>query len=412
MAREAVTLSMIREARRHLKGIVHRTPLEHSRTFSRLANCRAALKCECLQRSGSFKVRGAYVRVARLTPRERRGGVVAASAGNHAQGVALAAGLAGVPATVVMPRHAVLAKVMATEEYGAKVIQSGETYDDAKEAAQGLARRTGASLIPAFDDPWVIAGQGTVGLEICEDMPDCDAIVVPTGGGGLLAGVAVAAKELRRGIQVFGVQAAEAAAFPPSLRQGRPVRIPEVHTIADGIAVRRPGEITFPLVRHLVDDVVTVDEGEIASTILLLLERAKLVVEGAGAVALAAIVHGRLPLQGKKAVAILSGGNIDINLLSRILEKGLARAGRFLRMAVPLQDRPGALKELLAVVARADGNIISISHDRLDPRMPVDRVEVALTVETRDTAHGRRMLGALRRAGYRVRPEGDRAAAS
>lgn len=412
MAREAVTLSMIREARRHLKGIVHRTPLEHSRTFSRLANCRAALKCECLQRSGSFKVRGAYVRVARLTPRERRGGVVAASAGNHAQGVALAAGLAGVPATVVMPRHAVLAKVMATEEYGAKVIQSGETYDDAKEAAQCLARRTGASLIPAFDDPWVIAGQGTVGLEICEDMPDCDAIVVPTGGGGLLAGVAVAAKELRRGIQVFGVQAPEAAAFPPSLRQGRPVRIPEVHTIADGIAVRRPGEITFPLVRRLVDDVVTVDEGEIASTILLLLERAKLVVEGAGAVALAAIVHGRLPLQGKKAVAILSGGNIDINLLSRILEKGLARAGRFLRMAVPLQDRPGALKELLAVVARADGNIISISHDRLDPRMPVDRVEVALTVETRDTAHGRRMLGALRRAGYRVRPEGDRAAAS
>lgn len=396
---------MIREARRLLKGVVHRTALEHSRTFSRLADCEVALKCECLQRAGSYEVRGAYVRVARLAPRERRRGVVAASAGNHAQGVALAAGLAGVPATVVMPRHAALAKVMATEEYGARVVQTGETYDDAETQARALARRTEACLIPAFDDPWVIAGQGTVGLEICEDCPDCDAIVVPTGGGGLLAGVAVAARGLRRGIRIFGVQAAGAAAFPPSLRQGRPVRIPEVHTIADGIAVRRPGNITFPLVRDLVEDVVTVEDGEIASTILLLLERSKLVVEGAGAVALAALLHGRLPLRGKRVVAILSGGNIDINLLSRILEKGLARAGRYLRMEVPLQDRPGALKELLAVIARADGNIIAISHDRLDPRMPVDRVEVALTVETREVTHGRRMLAALRRAGYRVRME-------
>jgi threonine dehydratase len=397
---------MIREARRLLKGVAHRTPLEPSRTFSHLAHCEVTLKCECLQRAGSYKVRGAYVRVARLLPRDRRRGVIAASAGNHAQGVALAARLAGVSATVVMPRHAPIAKVMATEEYGARVIQRGETYDEAEEAARALARRTGAGLIPAFDDAWVVAGQGTVGLEICEDYPECEAIVVPTGGGGLLAGVAVAAKGLRRSIQVFGVQAAGAAAFPPSLRQERPVRIAEVHTIADGIAVRRPGDLTFPLVRQLVDDVVTVEEGEIAATILLLLERAKLVVEGAGAVALAAILHRRLPLQGKKVVAILSGGNIDINLLSRILEKGLARAGRYLRMEVPLQDRPGALKELLAVVARAEGNIISISHDRLDPRMPVDRVEVALTVETRDRAHGQRLLGALRRAGYRVRTEG------
>jgi threonine dehydratase len=406
MARGPVTLPMIRQARRLLKGVAHRTPLEPSRTFSRLSGCQLALKCECLQRAGSYKVRGAYVRVARLLPRERRRGVVAASAGNHAQGVALAARLAGVPATVVMPRHAAIAKIMATEGYGARVLLRGETYEDAKEAARDLARRNGSLLIPAFDDPWVVAGQGTVGLEICEDLPDCQAIVVPTGGGGLLAGIAVAAKGFRSDIQVFGVQAAGAAAFPASLRQGRPIRIPEARTIADGIAVRKPGDITFPLVRRLVDDVVTVEDGEIASTILLLLERAKLVVEGAGAVALAAILHRRLPVQGRKAVAILSGGNIDINLLSRILEKGLAQAGRYLRMEVPLQDRPGALKELLAVVARSEGNIIAINHDRLDPRMPVDRVEVALTVEMRDRAHGQRLLEALRRAGFRVRSEG------
>ncbi len=398
-----VTLLGIKAARELLAGVVHKTPLHFSHTFSRMTGSEVYLKCENLQRSGSFKLRGAYVKIAKLTVKEKRKGVVAASAGNHAQGVALAAARAGIRATVVMPRHAPITKVMATKGYGARVILWGETYDDAKARALHLHRKTGATYIPAFDDYDVIAGQGTVGLEILEELPDCDALVVPIGGGGLVSGVALGAKESRPEIKVYGVQAKGAASLPLSLEKGRLVSLDRVETIADGIAVKKPGQLTFPLIQRYVDGIATVDDDEIASTILLLLERSKLLVEGAGAVGLAALLNGKLSLSGKKVVVVLSGGNIDIPLLSRILEKGLAKAGRYLRLEVPLQDRPGALKEFLAVVARAEANVISVEHDRLDPRMPINRVEVYLTVETRDTSHGEELLEALREKGYEVR---------
>jgi len=396
-------LAAIRDAAALLRGVVHRTPLAPSATFSRLVGASVHLKCENLQRSGSFKVRGAYVRIQRLGAAERGKGVVAASAGNHAQGVALAAAAAGLEATVLMPRHAPMAKVMATEGYGARVLLQGETYDEAAERAKALAAETGATYIHAFDHPDVIAGQGTVGLEIVEDLPDVGTVVVPVGGGGLVSGVGVAVKGLRPGARVVGVQAEGAASLVASRRAGRPVALESPSTIADGIAVKCPGRLTFEIVERTVDDLVTVSDEEIASTILLCLERGKVLVEGAGAAALAALLHGRVKPEPAPAVAILSGGNIDINFLTRILSKGLAKAGRYLQLEVPVVDRPGALKALLAVVAEEQANVVSVSHDRLDPRVPVDRVEVYLTLETRDAAHARRLLQALRRQGYAVR---------
>lgn len=396
-------LAAIRDAAARLRGVVHRTPLSPSATFSRLVGAPVHLKCENLQRSGSFKVRGAYVCIQRLGAAERGKGVVAASAGNHAQGVALAAAAAGLTATILMPRHAPMAKVMATEGYGARVLLEGESYDEAAERAKVLAAETGATYIHAFDHPDVIAGQGTVGLEIVEDLPEVGTVVVPAGGGGLVSGVAVAVKGLRPGARVVGVQAEGAAALVASRRAGRPVALDNPSTIADGIAVKRPGSLTFDIVQRAVDDLVTVSDEEIASTILLCLERGKVLVEGAGAAALAALLHGRVKPEPAPAVAILSGGNIDINLLTRILGKGLAKAGRYLQLEVPVMDRPGALKGLLAVVAEEQVNVVSVSHDRLDPRVPVDRVEVYLTLETRNAAHARRLLQTLRRQGYAVR---------
>ncbi len=397
------TRARFRAAARLLTGVAHVTPALPSQTLSRMAGCRVTLKCENLQRAGSFKVRGATVRLRALTRRERTAGVVAASAGNHAQGVALAAARAAVRATVVMPLHTPIAKVAATEGYGARVILEGETFDDALASARRMAGRSGAVLIPAFDDPLVILGQGTVGLEILAQVPACDAIVVPVGGGGLIAGIALAARRVRPGVRVYGVQAAGAGAFARSLRRGRILGVQAARTIADGIAVRRPGALTFPIVQREVEDVVTVDDEEIAAALVLLLERAKLVAEGAGAAPLAALLYGKLPLRGKTVVAVVSGGNIDSNILSRILDKGLAKAGRYLALEVPIADRPGALRDLLAAVAEEQANVVSVSHDRLDPRVAVDRVEVALTVEVRDRGHGARLLKALAGRGYRAR---------
>jgi len=396
-------LAAIRDAAALLRGVVHRTPLTPSATFTRLVGAPVHLKTENLQRSGSFKIRGAYVRIQRLGAAERGKGVVAASAGNHAQGVALAAASAGLKATIVMPRHASMAKVVATEGYGALVLLEGENYDEAAARAEALAAETGATYIHAFDHPDVIAGQGTVGLEIAEDLPEVGMVVVPVGGGGLVSGVAVAVKGLRPAARVVGVQAEGAAAFVASRRAGELVALETPGSIADGIVVKRPGSLTFEIVQRLVDDLVTVSDEEIASTILLCLERGKILVEGAGAAALAALLHGRVKPHPAPAVAILSGGNIDINVLTRILGKGLAKAGRYLQLEVPVMDRPGALKALLAVVAEQQANVVSVSHDRLDPRVPVDRVEVYLTLETRDAAHARSVLKALRRHGYPVR---------
>jgi threonine dehydratase len=359
------------------------------------------LKCENLQRTGSFKIRGAYTRISRLTDEERARGVVAASAGNHAQGVALAAGLLGAASTVFMPVGAPIPKVSATKGYGARIEYAGTTVDDALVAAREFAERTGAVLIHPFDHPDVIAGQGTVALEILEQCPDVKTIVAGLGGGGLLSGIAVAAKALRPDVRVIGVQAEGAAAYPPSLRAGAPVRLPKLDTIADGIAVGCPGEHTFAHVSKLVDDVVTVTEEDISRALLMLLERGKLVVEPAGAVGVAALMSGAVTAE-TPTVAVLSGGNIDPLLLLRVIEHGLTAAGRFLRFTVHCGDQPGQLASLLALIAEHRANVVDVQHQRVSPRLRLGEVEVALSVETRGPEHAEKLIGVMRANGYEV----------
>jgi threonine dehydratase len=361
------------------------------------------LKCENLQRAGSYKVRGAYVRIACLPVADRARGVVAASAGNHAQGVALAAGLLGTTATVFMPVGAPLPKVVATKAYGAQIELVGSTVDEALVAAQEFAERTGAVFIHPFDHPHVIAGQGTVALEILEQLPEVGTIVTGVGGGGLVSGIAVVAKALRPRLQVIGVQAAGAAAYPPSLRAGEPVRLPGYATIADGIAVGRPGDLTFAHVSKLVDDVVTVSEEDISRALLMLLERGKQVVEPAGAVGVAALLAGMVPEPvSTPVVAVLSGGNIDPLLMLRVIEHGLAAAGRYLRFTVRCVDRPGQLASLLGQIAEQQGNVVDVAHQRQNPHLRLGEVEVMLSVETRGAEHSDRLISALRASGYLV----------
>jgi threonine dehydratase len=398
---QLVGLPDVRAARDLLAGVVRTTPLEPSRPLSAALGGPAWLKCENVQRAGSYKVRGAYVRIARLSTAERARGVVAASAGNHAQGVALAAGLIGTQATVFMPVNAPLPKVAATKGYGARVELVGNTVDESLVAAQTFAERTGAVFIHPFDHPDVIAGQGTVALEIIEQCPEVKTIVAAVGGGGLISGIAVAAKALRPDIRVIGVQAAGAAAFPPSLVAGEPVRLPAYQTIADGIAVGRPGELTFLHVRKLVDEVVTVAEEDISRALLMLLERGKQVVEPAGAVGVAALLAGAVRV-ATPAVAVLSGGNIDPLLMLRVIERGLAAAGRYLRFTVRCTDRPGQLASLLAEIAEHRANVVDVEHQRANPHLRLGEVEVALSVETRGVEHSDALISALRTSGYQV----------
>jgi threonine dehydratase len=399
---ELLTLDDVSAARALLGDVVRVTPLEPSRPLSAALGGPVWLKCENLQRAGSYKVRGAYVRIARLSPQERARGVVAASAGNHAQGVALAAALLGARSTVFMPVGAPIPKVTATKGYGAHIEFAGSTVDDALVAAREFADRTGAVLIHPFDHVDVIAGQGTVALEILEQCPDVRTIVTGLGGGGLLSGVAVAAKALRPDVRVIGVQAEGAAAYPPSLEAGAPVRLPHLSTIADGIAVGRPGDITFAHVSKLVDGVVTVTEEDISRALLMLLERGKQVVEPAGAAGVAALMSGAVKAE-PPVVAVLSGGNIDPLLLLRLIEHGLAAAGRFLRFTVRCGDRPGELAALLGQIAEHRANVVDVLHTRHNPRLRLGEVEVALSVETRGPEHSDKLIGALRARGYTVR---------
>lgn len=401
MTTPLVTLADTRRARDLLTGVTRTTPLEPCRPVAATVGGDAWLKCENLQRAGSYKVRGAYVRIAGLSEQERARGVVAASAGNHAQGVALAARLCGTEATVFMPAGAPLPKVAATRGYGATVEVGGHTVDEVLLAAQQHAERTGAVFIHPFDHPDVIAGQGTVALEILEQCPEVATIVTAVGGGGLVSGIAVAARALRPDVRVIGVQAAGAAAFPPSLGQGQPVRLPSYSTIADGIAVGRPGDLTFTHVTELVDDVVTVSDEDTSQALLMLLERMKLVVEPAGAVAVAALLSGAVRVE-PPVVALLSGGNIDPLLMLRVIEHGLAAAGRFLRFTVRCVDRPGQLAAVLAMIAEHRANVVDVAHQRHDPRLHLGEVEVALSVETRGADHSDELLAALRDAGYEV----------
>ncbi|MEW2519566.1 threonine ammonia-lyase [Actinacidiphila alni] len=400
-ASPSITLDDVRGAHKMLSGVARITAMEGSRHLSSLVGAPVHLKCENLQRTGSFKIRGAYVRIAGLSPEERAAGVVAASAGNHAQGVALAASLLGVRSTVFMPVGAPLPKVAATRDYGAEVRLHGAVVDETLRAAIAYAEETGAVFIHPFDHPDIIAGQGTVGLEILEQCPEVGTIVVGIGGGGLAAGLALAVKALRPDVRIVGVQAAGAAAYPPSLAVGRPVALGSVATMADGIMVGRPGDIPFALVRDLVDEVVTVSEDQLSSALLLCLERAKLVVEPAGASPVAALLAAPEVLRGP-VVAVLSGGNVDPLLMQRILRHGMSAAGRYLSLRLRLTDRPGALATLLGVLSLADANVLDVSHVRTDPRLGLTEAEVEVHLETKGPEHCVAVGEALENAGYTV----------
>ncbi len=400
MEEYAVTLQDIQEAATTLRPHVHETPLLRAKALGQMAGVELWLKAENLQRTGSFKVRGAFNRIRLLSPEERRRGVVAASAGNHAQGVALAARELGVRATVVMPEGAPLVKVESTRGYGAEVVLHGQDFDEAYAYARQLQEQRGAVLVHAFDDPAVIAGQGSVGLEIVEQLPEVEAVVVPVGGGGLASGLAVAVKSLKPRAKVIGVQAAAAPAVWRSWHEGRAVAVPVGRTLADGLAVHSPRESVLRLLRRWLDDVVTVEEDELAGAVVLLLERSKLVAEGAGAAAVAALVYGKVALHGLRTVAVLSGGNVDLNTLVRVVDRGLMKTGRLLRLGARLVDRPGSLRRLLDVVAAHGANVVTVEHDRLAPEVPVGEAEVTLLVETRDAAHAAALLEDLRRRGF------------
>jgi threonine dehydratase len=397
----SVDLEDIRAARKLLDGVVRMTPLEHSRVLAAAAGGPVHLKCENLQRTGSFKIRGAYTRIGRLTPEERTAGVVAASAGNHAQGVALAAQLLDTRATVFMPVSAALPKIDATRNYGAEVRLAGGSVDEALAVAREYEAETGAVLVHPFDHPDIIAGQGTTGLEVLEQCPDVRTVLVCTGGGGLVAGIGVAIKALRPDVRVVAVQAESAAAYPASLEAGRPVALQRMATMADGIAVGRPGDLPFALIQQVVDEVVTVSEAAISKALLLCLERAKLVVEPAGAAAVAAVLAE--PERWEPPMtAVISGGNIDPVLLLRVIQHGMLAAGRYLSVRVRVGDRPGELATLLALVAELGANVLDVEHSRTTSHLDLGEVEVALTVETRGADHRVELLAALSAAGHAV----------
>jgi threonine dehydratase len=394
-----VTRADIETARDLLGDVARLTPVETSRPLSERVGGPVALKCENLQRAGSFKIRGAYVRIARLTDADRARGVVAASAGNHAQGVALAARLLGSRSTVFMPEGAPIPKVQATKAYGAEVRFAGVTVDEALRAAESFAGETGAVLIHPFDHPDIVAGQGTVGLEILEQFPEVRTIVVSVGGGGLASGIAAAVKGVRDDVRVVGVQAAGAAAYPPSLASGHPVALDSMATIADGIAVGCPGKLTYRMVHELVDDIVTVSEEALSQALLLCLERAKLVVEPAGVAPVAALMDRPQSFE-PPVLAVLSGGNIDPVLLLRVLRHGMAAAGRYLSFRLRIPDRPGELARLLGELAESGANVLDVEHVRTGPKLHLDEVEVALQLETRGPSHCDDVLARLRAVGY------------
>ena len=386
-------------ARKLLRDVISDTPVLHSRVLSEIVAGPVYLKAENLQRTGSFKVRGAYNRIARLTDGERARGVVAASAGNHAQGVAFAAGLLGCTATVVMPQGAPLPKVQATRGYGAQVILHGHNVEDALREALVLAERTGAVFIHPYDHPDIVAGQGTLGFEVFEQCPQVRTVVIPVGGGGLAAGVAVAIKGLDPDIRIVGVQAEAVAAYPGSLAAGHPVPVSPAPTMADGIAVSHPGDIPFAILATLAERVVTVSEESLSRGLLLCLERAKQVVEPAGAAGVAAVLEHARDFT-PPVVVVLSGGNIDPLLLVKLLRHGLTAAGRYLAFRCRVPDRPGSLAKLLADLADLGTNVLEVGHERLAPRLHVNEVEVVLQVETRGPEHCEEVIAALRAAGY------------
>lgn len=395
-------LSEIERASRRLEKIIHVTRLDLSSTFSRMTGGEIYLKCENRQKTGSFKIRGAANKIAALVERGDVQSVVASSAGNHAQGVAYAAAQNGIPATIVMPAAAPIAKVQATEGYGAKVVLHGDCYDDAYSKAMEICEQEHATFLHPYNDPEVMAGQGTIGLEILRELPTVDMIVVPAGGGGLLSGVAACVKQVNPRVKVIGVQAEGADAIYRSFREKRYVSTETVSTIADGIAVKCPGDLTVELINRYVDDVVTVSDMEISEAIMLLLERTKQLVEPAGATPVAACLAGKLDVQGKKVVCVLSGGNIDVGFVHRIIEQGLVSRGRRLRFTTKLSDKPGALGHLLLHLSDGGANIISIEHDKLSPDLGPTDTLVHIACEVGGTAHGQALLASLKEQNYQI----------
>jgi len=395
-----IQLSDIRSALSRIRADIRVSPCTHSETFSGLTNNAIFLKLDNQQRTGAFKERGALNKLLTLTPEERSRGVIAASAGNHAQGVAYHAGRHGIRARIVMPLPTPLTKVSSTRGYGAEVVLHGANYDEAYQKAIEQSQEEGLTMIHAFDDNAVIAGQGTLGLEILSQHPDIEVIVAPIGGGGLIGGIACAAKETNPVVKVFGVQPARIPSMKAAVEQGKPVTLDSAKTIADGIAVRRAGDRTLPLVQKYVDDIVTVEEEEIANAILLLLEREKTLAEGAGAAAIAAVLNRKLPLEGKRVAVLVCGGNIDVTLLSRIIERGLVKDGRLVRLRVHLPDYPGALHKLTGILAEHRANIVETAYDRAYHGVNLGDTAIDITMETRGPDHIAALLSALVNAGY------------
>lgn len=400
------SLADVERARVTVSAVADVTPMESSHYLSRVLGVPVFMKCENLQRTGSYKIRGAYNRISSLSDDEKARGVVAASAGNHAQGVAFAARELGIPATIFMPIGVALPKLAATRDYGADVVLRGHTVAEPLRAAAEHAERTGAVYIPPFDHPDVIAGQGTLGLEVLEQVPDLATVIVPIGGGGLIAGMATVLKQraaqLGREIRVIGVQAVNAAAYPVSLAAGAVTEITISPTIADGIAVSKPGKLNFEIIKDTVDEVVTVDDDDIARAMLVLLERAKLVVEPAGAVGVAAILTGKIRASGP-TVVMLSGGNIDPLIMERVISHGLAASERYLKLRIPLPDRPGQLARTSEIVAAQNANVVEVLHTRHGTGLAISQVELELHIETRGPEHAEQVLGALRAEGYEPR---------
>ncbi len=389
------TYEDIVKIRRSYSNIIRKTPLYYTETFSKMSGSRVHLKAEFQQKTGSFKLRGAYAKIKSLSSEEKKHGVIAASAGNHAQGVAYASKLEKIPCTIVMPLTASPAKVAATRGYGAKVILEGINYDESWAKAQAISKKTGAKIIHAFDDPQIIAANGAIGLEILEDLPDVDEIYVPIGGGGLAAGILVAVKKKNPKIKVIGVESKAFPAMKNSLKVGRLQSVKGNRTIADGIAVKTPGKLTFKIINELIDDIVVVDDTQIVKTMFLLMERAKMVVEPAGAVTLAYLL-GAKPSPNKKVVPILGGGNVDMYLLGQIVSKGLAAMSRMVKLFILLKDKPGALKEVVDEIASLSVNIVEVVHDRLSSEIDAGTAGVTLSLETEGKEHAQRLISHLK----------------
>lgn len=395
-----LTLDKIYHASYVLKDVIRPTDLIAAPNIN--PDAQVFLKTENLQITGSFKVRGAYYKISQLTDEEKKKGVIACSAGNHAQGVALAAAKNGIKSVICIPDSAPISKVEATKKYGAQVCLVEGVYDDAHNKAVELQEQTGATFIHPFDDEDVIAGQGTIGLELLNQLPDLDAVIVPVGGGGLISGVAYAIKKLNPNCKVYGVQASGAPSMVNSLRDHKQETLTSVSTIADGIAVKTPGDLTYEICNEYVDEVVTVTDDEISTAILTLIEQQKLIAEGAGAVAVAAALFNKVDVKGKKVVCLVSGGNIDVTILSRVINRGLLKAGRSADITIALMDKPGQLKGVSNIIAELGGNVVAIHHDRADESMDINACYLHIVMETRDYDHIEQIKSALTKAGFQI----------